>query len=40
MSPINTASVEDSAMRSTLLPKLISGKLQFRDAERFLKDAL
>lgn len=30
--------IELAALRETLLPKLISGKLRVKDAEKFLKE--
>ncbi len=32
--------VEDTALRDTLLPKLISGDLRVRDAEKFTREAV
>lgn len=34
----NNAFNESSALRDALLPKLISGELRVKDAERFLKE--
>lgn len=32
------STVEPAALRDTLLPKLISGEIRVKDAERFLKE--
>jgi len=32
------STVESAALRDTLLPKLISGEIRVKDAERFLKE--
>jgi len=32
------ATVEPAALRDALLPKLISGEIRVKDAERFLKE--
>jgi type I restriction enzyme S subunit len=34
----NNAFNESSALRDALLPKLISGEIRVKDAERFLKE--
>ena len=36
--PFNESNVESSALRDALLPKLISGKIRVKEAERFLKE--
>ncbi|BCX13326.1 MAG: hypothetical protein KatS3mg067_2264 [Thermosynechococcus sp.] len=38
ISELSKATVEFAALSDTLLPKLISGELRVRDAERFLKE--
>jgi len=38
MKSIIKSAVEYAALRDTLLPKLISGEIRVKDAERFLKE--
>ena len=40
MSFITESLVEDATLRDTLLPKLISGELRVKDAERFIGRAV
>jgi len=38
MARLTESTVEEAALRDTLLPKLVSGELRVKDAERFLKE--